>query len=87
MRQKVRRNKATYTSDTKVFNGGYFMACRSTKYRYQLSSPQNVVSCSFQVRTSEIELALFEWIEVGEGRLNQVCRETHNVDLPAVSRR
>lgn len=39
---------------------------------------QSVVSALFSVRTSEIEFAFFERIEVGEGGLDEVDGETHN---------
>ena len=38
----------------------------------------------FSVRTSEIKLALLEWIEVGEGGLDEVCCKPHDVGLPVV---
>lgn len=43
--------------------------------------------CPFQrrcVRTSEIELAFFERVEVGEGILNQLGREPHRCGLRGV---
>lgn len=34
------------------------------------------------VRTSEIQLALFERVKVGEGGLDEVCCEPHRRGLP-----
>jgi hypothetical protein len=36
----------------------------------------SIVSVLF-TRTSEVKLALFEWVEVGEGGIDQFCREPH----------
>lgn len=32
-------------------------------------------------RTSEVEFALFERVEIGEGRVDELCRETHVGDV------
>ena len=37
---------------------------------------QNVVSVLF-TRTSKVELALFERVEVGEGGVDEICSEAH----------
>lgn len=36
-----------------------------------------VVSALFKKRTSEVQLALLERVEVGEGVVDEVCREPH----------
>lgn len=42
-----------------------------------LLSPQSVVSALFSARTSEIQFAVVERVEVGEGILDQICCEPH----------
>ena len=37
---------------------------------------QSVVSVLF-TRTSKVKLALFEWIEVGEGSVDEISRKAH----------
>lgn len=41
--------------------------------------PQSVVICSFQhiERTSEIEFAFLEWIQIREGVLDELSSEAH----------
>jgi hypothetical protein len=46
------------------------------------SLAQSVVSVLFRVHTSQIEFSLLEWIEIGEGRLNEICCEPHFGGLP-----
>lgn len=63
---------------------GEFYVLQDSKKRNSISTQpalndQSVVCMFFSVRTSEVELALFEWVQVGEGGLDQVCGESHGV--------
>jgi hypothetical protein len=72
----------TYPRDTEILNGWYFMSCSSKNS----ISTQLASKCSIMlfpaVRTSEIQLALFERVKVGEGGLDEVCCEPHRRGLP-----
>ena len=74
----------TYACNTEVLNGRDFMSCSSTNSISTLLASKCSIMLFSAGRTSEIQLTLFERVQVGEGRLDELSCESHRRGLPIV---